>query len=398
LRILVFSELFYPHGGGAELATWLYSKLLVEEGFKVVIVTRQFPGEPSVEAFGEGLTVYRLSLDFMFASRYFTLANAGALATSFVSNLVKQSDIIYVPCGWYSIIPIAKSHNKPVIVHLHNYSIVCPTSLMYDFVEQKVGSSSRRSYVLHEIVERKRGSLSVVASLMMNECIGKFYNKIGMLSDVLIFVSKAQRDLVLSEAPSLREKSYVIHNPIPDTPLITAESGGIGYFGGKDFVKGLHILVQALKSLGPSNGVKAYLAMTSKGYVTVKLSNGATVNLLPRVNLAGIMRQLSIVVVPSLCPEPSPYTLIESMLYAKLIIASNIGGIPEILDGTTSGAILTQPGDYSQIANGLDFFLSLTLEEANELGIANREHILQKFENKQTIASFINVLDKVGAH
>jgi glycosyltransferase involved in cell wall biosynthesis len=269
---------------------------------------------------------------------------------------------------------------------------------MYDFVEQKVKSSSPKSFVLHEIVERKRGSLSVAASLMMNECIGKFYNKIGTLGDALIFVSKAQRDLVLSQMPSLREKSYVIHNPIPDTSPISAESGGIGYFGGKDFVKGLHVLVQALKSLDHSNGVKAYLAMTSKDYVTVKLGNGATVNLLPRVNPASLMRQLSIVAIPSLCPEPSPYALIESMLYAKLIIASSVGGIPEILDGAASGVILTQPGDYSQIVDGLDFFLSLTLEEANELGIANREHILQKFENKRTIASFISVLDKVGAN
>jgi len=204
MHLLVFSELFYPHGGGAELATWLYSRLLVEEGFKITIVTTQFPGEPQADLLCNGVKISRLPTNFLFGRRYYTLANAGILATSFINNLVKQSDVIYVPCGWYSVIPIAKRHNKPVIVHLHNYSMVCPTSLMYDFVEQKVGSSSLRPFIMHEIVEKRRRFTSVVSSALMNESFGKFYNKLSMLADMLIFVSKAQRDLVLSKAPYMK--------------------------------------------------------------------------------------------------------------------------------------------------------------------------------------------------
>lgn len=46
LRILFLSELFYPHGGGAELATYLYAKLLSSAEFNVVVVTNRFSGEP----------------------------------------------------------------------------------------------------------------------------------------------------------------------------------------------------------------------------------------------------------------------------------------------------------------------------------------------------------------
>ncbi len=399
MRLLVFSELLYPHGGGAELATWLYSKLLVEEGIKITIVTKQFPGEPPVDSFSNGVTIYRLPIDFMFGSRYYTLANVGVLASSFISNLIKQSDVVYVPCGWYSVIPVAKYHNKPVIVHLHNYAIACSTALMYDFVDHKVGSSFMKSYMLHEMVERRRGSASVVVSCTMNECIGKFYNRVGALGDALIFVSNAQRDLVLSAIPRLREKSYMIYNPISDLQLIKAEKSGIGYFGGKKFVKGYYVLIQALKSSHSSNMVQAYLTMTSKKHARTELDNGVTLNFLPKlpeVNLANLMKQLSIVVVPSLWPEPSPYSLIESMMRGKLVIASDIGGMPEILEGDTSGIKLTKPGNPEEIAKGLDFFLSLTLEEANEFGFKNRECILQKFDNDRTVYSFINVLEKLN--
>jgi hypothetical protein len=47
MNILFLSELFYPHGG-AELATYLYAKLLSEAGFNAVVITNRFTGESDV--------------------------------------------------------------------------------------------------------------------------------------------------------------------------------------------------------------------------------------------------------------------------------------------------------------------------------------------------------------
>jgi len=320
MNIIVFSELFYPHGSGAELATWLYSKLLAERGFNITIVTRRFPGEPLIESVSSKITIFRLPMKIAFGSRYDTVVNIGVLATRLVRKLIKESDIIYIPCGWYSVIPIAKIYKKPIIVHMHNYSIVCSTSLMYDFVKHRVGSSSLRSFILHEIIEKNRKIPSVIASSLMNELLGKHYNRLSMLADALVFVSRAQMNLVFSKVPHLKEKSHMIYNPIPNLPFVKAEKNGVGYFGGKSFVKGFHILMQAIKSLRRSN-VEAYLAMTWRERKTIKLNNGILVNFLPKVNPERFMKKLSIVVIPSLCPEPSPYVLIESMLYGKLVIA-----------------------------------------------------------------------------
>lgn len=388
MNVLVFTEMFYPHGGGAELATWLYAKLLGEEGFSLTVVTKQFPGEPSVELINRQMTVYRLPNNFMFGSRYYTLANAGVLASSLLSGLIKKCDVVYIPCGWYSAVPIVKCHGKPVIVHLHNYSIACSTSLMYDFVEGKAKSCSAKSYLLHETLERERGSMAILASLMMNELVGKFYNKLGKTADAIIFVSKAQRNLVLSQIPALQEKSNLIYNPLPQTRLIEAKKAGVGYFGGKDFVKGYRILLKSLKSLRSPRlfDVEAFLAMTSKKHAKTKLPNGLCVNFLPKIKISNLMKHLSVVVVPSLCPEPSPFSLVESMAYGKLVIASNVGGIPEILEGAPDGVKLVEPGNHAEIARALDAFLELPLSKANELGIQNREFILRKFDNKASVS------------
>jgi hypothetical protein len=48
VNILFLSELFYPHGSGGELATYLYAKLLSEAGINVIVITNRFAGEPDV--------------------------------------------------------------------------------------------------------------------------------------------------------------------------------------------------------------------------------------------------------------------------------------------------------------------------------------------------------------
>lgn len=41
MKILIFSEPMYPYGEGAGLVTFIYTKALVREGFKVALVTTQ---------------------------------------------------------------------------------------------------------------------------------------------------------------------------------------------------------------------------------------------------------------------------------------------------------------------------------------------------------------------
>ncbi|MEM1510905.1 MAG: glycosyltransferase family 4 protein [Ignisphaera sp.] len=394
MKIVVFSELFYPHGGGAELATWLYSKLLAKKGFEVTIVTRQFPGEASIEFLSNNMKIIRVPMRIVLGSRYDTLINIGILVSSFIKRLIRESDVVYIPGGWYSIIPIAKMYRKLVIIHVHNYSLVCPTSLMYDFINRRVGPSSLKSFMFNEYVERGRRTLYVIASCFMNELFGKYYNRLGRIADALIFVSKAQMELFLSRVPSLRDKSYVIYNPIPDRPLVKARQKGISYLGGRSFVKGFEVLIRALKIL-KGNSLEVYLTKSSEKPRKQKMSNGILVNLLPKINpkdLVSLMSKTSITVIPSLWPEPLPYTLIESMLYGKLIVASHVGGIPEIVSDSLMGVKLVEPGNHVAIADALDYFLTFELEEINEIGVKNREYILKRLNNEESLNRFVKIL------
>lgn len=232
----------------------------------------------------------------------------------------------------------------------------------------------------------------------MNEFIGKFYSKIGTLADVLVFVSQAQMDLAISVNPSIKEKSVLIYNPIPDVPLIPAKEFGCAYFGGKNFIKGYSVLLKALNCVHSSQKLKTYLTMTCNKETVSELGNGVSLNFLPKlpkVGLDRLMQDLSIVIIPSIWPEPAPYSLIESMLHGKIIVASNIGGIPEIVGKPSLSAQLIKPDDPFDLAKHLESLLALKVDEANELGLKNREQILQKFNNDNAVSAFIDVVDKL---
>jgi glycosyltransferase involved in cell wall biosynthesis len=404
MRILVFSQGFYPHGGGAELATWQYSRLLDANGFETRIVTRQFPGEPSVQFVGKRTVIYRIPMRTVgtydeLQSRYDDLLNIGVLGTSFVNRLFSESDVVYLPSQWYSSIPLARIHRKPVVVHVHAYDLTCRLSQMYDLVEQGVRPASRKAFLIHEMIER-RSPVTVAISSMVNELFSKYYIAAGLLADAFVFVSNAQMNLVLSRLPQIKNKGRVIYNPCPERALVETRHKGIGYFGGRNLAKGFNVFVRALQSLNPRGIVEAYMTMTSAQPMRKEFDNGVSINFLPKLkqdDFRKMMTKLSVGVVPSLWPETWGYALMDSILYGKLVIASNIGGMPEMVEGLRSGVRLVKPGDSEELADALDSFLAIDVEQAAEIGAHNRDFILKRFDNKRSVESLIRVFHEAMA-
>jgi glycosyltransferase involved in cell wall biosynthesis len=54
--------------------------------------------------------------------------------------------------------------------------------------------------------------------------------------------------------------------------------------------------------------------------------------------------------------EPSPHVDVKSLLRGKLLVASRVGGIPEIVGGAP-GVKLAPPGDVEALAEGLEWAL-----------------------------------------
>ena len=403
MNILFLSEVFYPHGGGAELATYRYAKLLSENGLNVKVITNKYPSESRLSKDGK-LTIYRLPL-FHGSSiiKYKILFNMGVPFSNFFKKLITWADIVYIPRYWFSAIPIAKAFGKPVLVHLHDYVLACPLHSLYDFSKEGICQSFSCSKKCIFTYERNSGrSLkSAIASTFLNSTLGTQLKRLIALSDGIICVSNAQKNLICSKIPELEEKIKVIYNPLPlGCYPIPSAGDDFGFLGGPNPIKGFQVLLRALKEITANTKIKLHATRFHKSpdsKNTQESLKQADIIFYGNLNLASLNKlyeQLRTIIFPSICPEPLPYAISETILKGRLVIASNIGGSPELAKGCKS-VFLFESGNTEELAEKIEYATALTRDTANDLSAQSKEHFLQNFNDAKVVRQFVNLCNKL---
>ena len=403
MKILFLTESFYPHGSGAELATYLYAQLLNEAGINVIVVTNRFQGEPELVR-NQNLVLFRLPLFGSSGSaKYGVLKRSDVLFSNLMRKLIKWCDVVYVPRFWFPAILWAKIHRKPVVMHLHDYIPICPLSVSYNAVENalcvKKHNCSVRCIYLHEY--ETRNLFGRLESVALNSTLWPFISKVVQLSDVIICVSEAQRSIIVKQVPSLATKTKVIYNPLPEASLTTIENGDFGYFGGPSYLKGFGVLSDALSILDktPLSDTIRIQATKFPLQCRTQTRRYSSIEFIFHDKLDGatferVYRKIGAVVVPSIWPEPLPYVVAEALMKGRLVIASNVGGISELVKGC-SGTFLFEPKDYERLCELLKYVSDLDKQTIFELGAKNSETFSKKFGNEKSLRYFMNVLEGV---
>lgn len=126
--------------------------------------------------------------------------------------------------------------------------------------------------------------------------------------------------------------------------------------------KAPHVLLEAFRRL-PAGAASVDLLGAPSDYHGDASYRGVLEPLLklPGVNLRGpqsrervpeALRSLDVLVVPSVWPETSPLVIREAFLTGVPVVASNIGGIPELIEVERNG-LLFEPGDVDGLARAL---------------------------------------------
>jgi len=397
MNILFLSELFYPHGGGAELATHLYAKLLSESGLNVTVVTNRFAGESEFSQ-SENLNVYRLPLFRESGSlKYSIFQRFDVLFSGFLKKMIAKADVVYVPRFWYSAIPLAKLYGKPVVVHLHDYIPICPLSNFYNLSneepcnEKSIFCHGKCIYTWERI--RGRGFFGTLSSLALNSTLGVMLGKCVKLCDAIVCVSKTQEAILTKEDNSLKTKIRTIYNPLPDIPLSDIGGDDFGYFGGPNYLKGFHTLFRAVDSIN-HNGwrINVHATNFSDAHACFLREKGFTFyGKLDENGYEKLFVQIRCVIVPSIVQETFSYVVVEALLRRRLVIASEIGAIPEVVSGC-DGVWLFSAKDHEDLAEKMLYVKDLSKETVADLGMKNRETVQRKFCNQKTISAFIKVL------
>jgi len=383
VRVLVFSKLLWPEGGGAELATYLVVGLLSRR-FDVTVVSGTARPEPAVLRRVCYLRWGALGLRFKPVEWLRLLAGA-----RHIRRLLERADVVYIPS--HTLLPLAAAAKRlrpgvKVVVHLHNFQPLAYTSVLL----AGRGPSSAQDFLV-ERVEHGSPLRALAAGL------GHYANRAVSLlalrcADAVVCVSKRQRDILLRYIPELRGKTAVIYNPPPPLPGASKELSSepvFVYAGGSSYVKGFHVLLEFLRKAAKGGVCRScrFYVVAGRGLEgSLKALSAAlgsrliAMDRMPHSEYLKLHGRAWGLLFPSVCEEPLPYAVVESALLGTVPVASRVGGVPEIVEGTPAEEYLFAPGSAEELAERVEALASQPREHVLEVSAKLREHALKLFD------------------
>jgi glycosyltransferase involved in cell wall biosynthesis len=182
------------------------------------------------------------------------------------------------------------------------------------------------------------------------------------------------------------EKLNVMESEVeePRSTLLT-----VGYIGQIVSFKGVHTLYRAIQSLsGLPLELRVYGEMSQEsGYADQLKQIAQSDNRIKyygqfsgKQELAEIMADLDVLIVPSLWYENSPNVILEAFAYKTPVVASNLGGMAELVQHEVNG-LLFSPGNEVELAGLLKRLVSEPdLVERLGAGIADVVTVEQEIE------------------
>jgi glycosyltransferase involved in cell wall biosynthesis len=161
-----------------------------------------------------------------------------------------------------------------------------------------------------------------------------------------------------------RQGCVACPEPFSKSPKQSSGQLKIGYIGQLAYHKGVHVLYEAVKLL-PNAPIEVQLYGNLEKFPDyVKELQGLgkkdqrlkLMGNFPREQLSKIMEQLDIVVVPSIWYENSPNTILEAFAHQVPVIASDLGGMSELIRPEVNG-LLFAPGDAADLARKIQKLL-----------------------------------------
>lgn len=225
----------------------------------------------------------------------------------------------------------------------------------------------------------------------------------------IIAVSNAVRDDIMrTNFISSPGKVVTIYNGIDvkafmDSDLTREEARTQLGLSGKDaFVygtvgrlaetKGQEVLLRAFARVYEKYP-KSWLIITGKGRLESKLKAlSAELNIHEHVVFLGyrtdileVLKAFDVFVLPSIA-EGLPGALLEAMATGIPVIASQVGGVPEILNDPSLG-LMVSPSSMDELASAMERLGSMDEVRRNMIGEALRERVLKEFTKEKMISA-----------
>lgn len=381
MKILMVNKFLYPKGG-AETYFLKIGKYYQKQGHQVeyfgMYDEKNTVGNSAnaytyhMDFHGDGLK--RLIYPFKIIYSFEAKRNILEVIDRFHPDIIHYNNINFQLTP--SIIEAAYKRGIPMVQTVHDYQMLCPNHLFFDVHTQKpceacLSKSKWNCYKKSCIHGSKLKSVigSIEAILYEHR---KVYDKIDLYICPSFFMQEK-----LQSNPIYKNKTVVIHNFIEEIKEYkeVEKEDYILYFGRLSEEKGFEMFLKTCKQLshikfkiagtGPMEGM--WEDIENIEYVGFKMGQ----------ELDDLIMKAKFSIYPSIWYENCPLSVLESESLGTPVIATKMGGIPELIEDGKTGILLNEIS-VKELKNKIDMLYheEEKLEQMQKNCIEKRDNMI----------------------
>jgi len=398
MRILMLTDFYPPFSGGVEHHVRNLSHALAVRGHEVAVATQRGPELPEYENDGR-VRVYRIAGTLQRTSllshdpqrRWSPPFPDPEMCLALRRVVAQEHPEVVHAHSWlaHSFLPLKTMSRAKLVISLHNYGHDClRTDLLYK------GDALCSGPTMMKCAACAVDHLGTVRGLPSLFGFWAGSQALRAATDMFLPVSNAVangNNLVHHGVPF-----EVIPNFIPDNlddlgancatlPSDLPAGGYLLFVGALRPLKGLDVLLEAYAGLSAPPPL-VLLGGTFHDTPTQFPANVVVVRDWPHDAVMRAWRGSLLGITPSVWPEPCPTVVMEAMVSSRAVIASRIGGIPDLVADGVSG-LLVPPGDTKALREALTRLLEnpelrIRMGDAGRKRVAafQASHVIPHFE------------------
>lgn len=399
MKVLMISEYFEPYAqGGGEISAFMLAKELAKKNIEVHVLTSYFKNLKKVETIA-GVKILRLlstGSPNSIMGNIKRILNFEKSINEQLPNLHSKEKYNVIHCMNTDSISAIKLKNKinvKFIMHVNGPTPFCPkrTLMFKDKVicDKKCTKSVFLDCFLHSnSVGKIRLRFFTKFTLLLPILLRHKYEKLNFCLkqfDYYMPISTYMQNKLIFSGIS-KNKTKVVYNILDFDEFSKLKDPKnkikkILYLGAYSTPKGPQILLDALKTVKNNYSVNFYgsgelknimLKDIKKHNLNVKINNSVPYNKIP-----SIIEKHDILVFPSLVGEAFGRVALEALAAKKTVIASNIGGIPDVIQHNKTG-YLFEPGNSKELSQLIDKSILVKKQVKPDLGKFDKEKIVKE--------------------
>ncbi|MBC6004076.1 MAG: glycosyltransferase family 4 protein [Paeniclostridium sordellii] len=284
-------------------------------------------------------------------------------------------------------------------INKNNIDIIHSNGIFAELISSMAGKKIKKISTVHGFSDKDRMDRSFVERKLFRILEKILFNS----SELYIAVSKSI-EVYLINLGLQKEKIRVINHGIEIIKENNIETVNnkivIGSVGRIEKVKGYKYLVKAVANIINSGYLVECIIVGDGEEKEEILKLSRELKIENYINLVGFksniydyIKKMDIYVQPSL-NESFGISILEAMNVYRPIIASNVGGIPEIINNNIDG-LLFEAGDYDELSDKIAYLIN-NKERRLELGINGHKKLIDQFDIKKSIKKLEELYDSLG--